>query len=74
MRVALVSPYSWTYPGGVTRHIEALARVAKGRTVLSITHNPSFAARADLIVFLEAGRAVECGTPAELLRPYVVGA
>src|SRR5829696_6348849 len=25
MRVALVSPYSWTYPGGVTRHIEALA-------------------------------------------------
>ena len=25
MRVALVSPYSWTYPGGVTRHAEALA-------------------------------------------------
>jgi phosphatidylinositol alpha-mannosyltransferase len=25
MRVALVSPYSWTYPGGVSRHIEALA-------------------------------------------------
>src|SRR5918994_6425775 len=25
MRVALVSPYSWTSPGGVTRHIEALA-------------------------------------------------
>jgi phosphatidylinositol alpha-mannosyltransferase len=25
MRVALVSPYSWTYPGGVTRHVEALA-------------------------------------------------
>src|SRR3954451_8815204 len=25
MRVALISPYSWTYPGGVTRHIEALA-------------------------------------------------
>src|SRR5918998_5979825 len=25
MRVGLVSPYSWTYPGGVTRHIEALA-------------------------------------------------
>src|SRR3954462_15749262 len=25
MRVALVSPYSWSYPGGVTRHIEALA-------------------------------------------------
>src|ERR1019366_5513595 len=24
-RIALLSPYSWTYPGGVTRHIEALA-------------------------------------------------
>jgi phosphatidyl-myo-inositol alpha-mannosyltransferase len=27
MRIALVSPYSWTYPGGVTRHIEALAEL-----------------------------------------------
>ncbi len=26
MRIALLSPYSWTYPGGVTRHIEALSR------------------------------------------------
>ncbi len=26
MRIALVSPYSWTFPGGVTRHIDALAR------------------------------------------------
>ncbi len=25
MRIALVSPYSWTYRGGVNRHIEALA-------------------------------------------------
>jgi phosphatidylinositol alpha-mannosyltransferase len=25
VRIALVSPYSWTYPGGVTRHMEALA-------------------------------------------------
>jgi phosphatidyl-myo-inositol alpha-mannosyltransferase len=25
MRIALVSPYSWSYPGGVTKHIEALA-------------------------------------------------
>jgi phosphatidylinositol alpha-mannosyltransferase len=24
MRIALVCPYSWTYPGGVTRHIEGL--------------------------------------------------
>ncbi len=35
MRIALVSPYSWTYPGGVTRHIEALAEqyVAAGHDV-----------------------------------------
>jgi phosphatidylinositol alpha-mannosyltransferase len=32
VRIALVSPYSWTYPGGVTRHIEALSAelVAQG--------------------------------------------
>ncbi len=29
MRIALLSPYSWTYPGGVTRHIEALASELK---------------------------------------------
>ncbi|HWM08017.1 MAG TPA: lysylphosphatidylglycerol synthase domain-containing protein, partial [Solirubrobacteraceae bacterium] len=35
MRAALVSPYSWTYPGGVTRHIEALAceLVASGHEI-----------------------------------------
>jgi phosphatidylinositol alpha-mannosyltransferase len=35
VRVALVSPYSWTYPGGVTRHIEALGAelVAAGHDV-----------------------------------------
>ncbi|MBV9213319.1 MAG: flippase-like domain-containing protein [Actinobacteria bacterium] len=31
MRVALVSPYSYTYPGGVGRHVEALARELIGR-------------------------------------------
>ncbi len=32
MRIALVSPYSWTYQGGVNRHVEALAEqfVARG--------------------------------------------
>ncbi|MFP5361114.1 MAG: lysylphosphatidylglycerol synthase domain-containing protein [Thermoleophilia bacterium] len=35
MRIALVSPYSWTYPGGVTRHIESLAEqyIAAGHEV-----------------------------------------
>jgi phosphatidylinositol alpha-mannosyltransferase len=35
MRIALLSPYSWTYPGGVTRHIEALTEcfLAQGHHV-----------------------------------------
>jgi phosphatidylinositol alpha-mannosyltransferase len=39
MRIALVSPYSWTYPGGVTRHIEALAHhfSAEGHHVRVLT-------------------------------------
>ncbi len=39
MRIALVSPYSWTYPGGVTRHIHALAEqfIAAGHDVRVLT-------------------------------------
>ena len=31
MRIAIVSPYSWTYAGGVNRHVEALADALFGR-------------------------------------------
>jgi phosphatidylinositol alpha-mannosyltransferase len=31
VRIALVSPYSWTYQGGVNRHVEALAEEYIGR-------------------------------------------
>ena len=31
MRVGLVSPYSYTYPGGVLAHVEALADELRGR-------------------------------------------
>jgi phosphatidylinositol alpha-mannosyltransferase len=31
VRIALVSPYSWTYQGGVNRHVEALAEEYLGR-------------------------------------------
>jgi hypothetical protein len=39
VRVALVSPYSWTYPGGVSRHVEALAEelIAQGHHVRVLT-------------------------------------
>src|SRR5918995_147264 len=50
MRIALVSPYSWTYPGGVTRHIEALAEqyIAGGhevRVLSPVDPDDRFAAR-----------------------------
>ena len=31
MRIAIVSPYSWTYAGGVNRHVESLADALIGR-------------------------------------------
>jgi phosphatidylinositol alpha-mannosyltransferase len=50
MRIALVSPYSWTYPGGVTRHIEALARHYQDEghhvRVLTPSDPPDFASAA----------------------------
>ena len=35
MRIAIVTPYSWTYPGGVNRHVESLAGqfIARGHEV-----------------------------------------
>ncbi|HEY6638898.1 MAG TPA: glycosyltransferase [Solirubrobacterales bacterium] len=49
MRIALVSPYSWTYQGGVNRHVEALAEqfIARGDhvRVLAPWDPPGFASR-----------------------------
>src|SRR6266699_2821876 len=53
--------------------IEALERLTEGQTPLLITHDLELAARANLILYLEAGRVRERGTHAELLRaegPY----
>jgi ATP-binding cassette subfamily B protein len=46
--------------------IEALERLAEGRTTFLITHDLRLAARADLILHLDAGRVCERGTHAEL--------
>ncbi len=48
--------------------IEALERLADGRTTFLITHDLQLAARADVILYLEAGRVRERGTDAELLQ------
>jgi phosphatidylinositol alpha-mannosyltransferase len=49
MRVALVSPYSWTYQGGVNRHVEALAEefISRGDhvRVLAPWDPPGFVSR-----------------------------
>jgi ATP-binding cassette subfamily B protein len=48
--------------------IEAMDLLAKGRTTFLITHNLRHATRCDLILYLEAGRVVENGTHAELMK------
>jgi len=50
--------------------VDALEEAAKDKLVLVIAHRLSTVARADRVVFLEDGRIVEQGPPAELLsRP-----
>jgi len=47
--------------------IQALERLAQGRTTFLVTHALDLAARADQILYLEGGGIVERGTHAELL-------
>ena len=46
---------------------EALARLLHGRTVLIIAHRLNLAYRADQVVVLDQGRAVEAGSHSDLL-------
>jgi ATP-binding cassette subfamily C protein CydD len=53
--------------------VRAVARLARRRTVLVISHRLRLAATADTVVVLAGGRAVEAGPPAQLLArdgPY----
>lgn len=46
---------------------ESLAELTRGRTTLSITHDPASVVGADRLLWMEGGRIVEDGTPDELL-------
>jgi len=48
--------------------LDALERLAAGRSTLLITHDLQLASGADLILYLEKGRVLERGTHAELMR------
>ncbi|CAJ1345254.1 unnamed protein product, partial [Effrenium voratum] len=47
---------------------KALDKLMKGRTVIAIAHRLSTIVNADLIIVMEAGKIIEQGTHAELLR------
>jgi ATP-binding cassette, subfamily B, bacterial len=47
--------------------LDALDSAAEGRTVISVSHRLSLAARSDRVVVLDGGRVVEQGPPRELL-------
>jgi ATP-binding cassette subfamily B protein len=46
--------------------VEALRKLTRGRTTVLVTHDMKLATRADLVLYLEGGRIVESGSPAEL--------
>jgi len=48
--------------------VDALERVASGKTSITITHDLRLSAHADRIYRVENGQIVECGTHAELLE------
>src|SRR5439155_21850639 len=54
-------------PATETRLIEALERITRGRTSLTIAHRLGTAERADVVLVIDDGRLVERGTHAELL-------
>ncbi len=47
---------------------ETLRQIARGRTVISVTHRLASVTGADQIVVLESGKVAEAGSHAELLE------
>jgi ABC-type multidrug transport system fused ATPase/permease subunit len=66
--LVLDEPTTGLDPEAAQRVLGPLRRLMAGRTTVLISHNLHLAHTADQVVVLEAGRVVERGTPAELLR------
>lgn len=54
--------------GNARAVMDALERLAFGRTTFLVTHDVKAASRCDRVLYLEHGQIVEDGTPAHLLR------
>jgi ABC-type multidrug transport system fused ATPase/permease subunit len=65
--LVLDEPTSALDPAGERQVLEAVRRLALGRTTLLIAHRRSTVEQADRVVVLAGGRVVEMGAPAELL-------
>ena len=64
----LDDPTAAVDPGTEHEILAALDRAKAGRTTFLVAHRISTLRRADLVMVLDAGRIVEFGPPAELLR------
>lgn len=64
----LDDPVSQVDPETADKIMDALGLVTRGKTVLLISHRPSLAKFADLIMVLKDGQILELGTHEELLR------
>ena len=47
---------------------DGLKAIARGRTTLLVSHDLDLVSRSDLILFLDGGKVLECGTHEELMR------
>ncbi|MFQ5768597.1 MAG: ABC transporter ATP-binding protein, partial [Acidobacteriota bacterium] len=71
--VVLDEPTSFLDPRTEEEVIEAIERVTAGRTLVLVSHRASVVALANHVIFLEDGRVLADGTPAELMarcEPY----
>ena len=66
-RIVLLDEPTSALDGEALRTVlAALDRLARGRTVMLITHHPELLALADRVILLDAGRVVATGQPREL--------